>query len=166
MTAIEFKEQLVNSEEMLRNFARKFTLNPYDADDLLQDTYLKALVYKERFDNYSNQNIHGWLYTIMKNTHINNYHKNQRRSELRDNTSENAYINTLNNGLYNSTVSDNSLFDIQEKLDMLEPKFRIPLKLHTQGYKYKEIAKRLGLHLGTVKSRIYLSRKKMKETMN
>ena len=74
MTAAEFSNQLLNLEQSLERFAYSLTANREDAKDLLQETFLKALTYKEKFED--NTNLKAWTFTIMKNTFINNYRKN------------------------------------------------------------------------------------------
>jgi RNA polymerase sigma-70 factor (ECF subfamily) len=56
--------------------------------------------------------------------------------------------------------------EITNDIDALEDKIRIPFRMHTEGYKYKEIAENLNLNIGTVKSRIFFARKKLMETLH
>ena len=69
MTAIEFNNQLISLHNSLKFFANTLTSNAEEADDLIQDTYLKALTNRDKFAD--NTNLKAWTYTIMKNTFIN-----------------------------------------------------------------------------------------------
>ena len=78
MTAIEFNSRLLNLVDGLSHFALKLTSDKEDEKDLLQDTMLKALVYKDHFEE--DTNMRAWSYTILKNTFINNYRKNAKKN--------------------------------------------------------------------------------------
>ena len=82
MTAIEFNHQLITLEEKLARFALSLTSNKDDAKDLLQETMLKAITYRDQFVQYTN--LKAWTYTIMKNTFINNYRRNVRQNTAID----------------------------------------------------------------------------------
>ncbi len=159
MTTLEFSYQLVSLEDILTRFALRLTANKEDAKDLLQDTFLKALTYRDRFEDSTN--LRAWTYTIMKNTFINNYRKNSRQNTAFDNTKDLFFLNQ-NRDIFN--VEPDSVFsekEINGAIECLDNEFKIPFRMHTQGYKYKEIANTLGLKIGTVKSRIFFSRKKL-----
>jgi RNA polymerase sigma factor (sigma-70 family) len=71
MSTMEFNSQLASLQDNLTYFAQSLTQNADDARDLVQETYLKALTYRDKFE--ANTNLKAWTYTIMKNTFINNY---------------------------------------------------------------------------------------------
>ncbi|UCH14950.1 MAG: RNA polymerase sigma factor, partial [Bacteroidales bacterium] len=71
MTAIEFNYQLTGLWDNLEKFAVRLTSNTDDAKDLLQETFMKAISYRDKFSD--NTNLKAWTYTIMRNTFINNY---------------------------------------------------------------------------------------------
>ncbi|MFN8692627.1 MAG: sigma-70 family RNA polymerase sigma factor, partial [Cyclobacteriaceae bacterium] len=73
MTAIEFTHQVASLRPTLRLFTRRFTTDREESLDLVQDTILKALTYRDKFRE--DTNLKGWLFTIMRNTYINNYRK-------------------------------------------------------------------------------------------
>ena len=159
MTALEFNHQLIDLETKLARFALSLTSNKEDAKDLLQETMLKALTYKDQFVQYTN--LKAWTYTIMKNTFINNYRRNFRQNTTFDN-SKDLYL--LNQNKDTTNISPDSAYatgEINRVIDNLEDEFRLPFKMHTEGYKYKEIAQKLDLKIGTVKSRIFFTRKKL-----
>jgi RNA polymerase sigma factor (sigma-70 family) len=163
MTALEFNHQLITLEDKLSRFALSLTANKDDAKDLLQETMYKAMVYREQFEQYTN--LKAWTYTIMKNTFINNYRRNVRQNTTFDNTKDLFFLNQNKDTFTISPDSAYATQEISKVIDGLEDEFRVPFKLHTEGYKYKEIAKKLNLKIGTVKSRIFFTRKKLMDAL-
>ncbi len=163
MTAIEFNHQLTTLEGALERFAMSLTSNREDANDLVQETYLKALTYREKFADYTN--LKAWVYTIMKNSFINKYRRSVRENTTFDNTKDLYYLNNSGHTELSNPISEISVAEIQEKIDDLADEFRVPFEMHREGYKYKEIAEELDLNIGTVKSRIFLGRKRLMETI-
>jgi RNA polymerase sigma-70 factor (ECF subfamily) len=159
MTAIEFSEQLLDLERSLLKFAYRLSLNNTDAKDLLQETFLKVLMSWDKFVN--NGNLKAWTFTIMKNTFINNYRHIVRQNTYCDHTNESFFINQIKSSGSDNPDSAFSVLEITQNIELLTDKFRIPLKMYIDGYRYKEIADALSLKIGTVKSRIFLSRKQM-----
>ena len=98
MTAIEFNHQLVSLEDHLKRFALSLTSNNEDAMDLIQETYLKALNYRSKFTEHTN--FKAWIYTIMKNTFINNYRRNVRKRTIMDNTDDDYFVNSTKKDLF------------------------------------------------------------------
>ena len=76
MTAIEFNTKILNERSSLKSFALSLTRNSEDAVDLIQETYLKAITYRNKFEDSTN--LRAWLFTIMKNTFINAYRRNTK----------------------------------------------------------------------------------------
>ena len=135
------------------------TNNKEDAEDLLQDTYLKAFVNKKKFDPQTN--IKTWTYVIMKNTFINNYRKAQRQKTIMDSTSESYYLNSNHQVHGGSPDFEYEKSEIMQKIKEIDDKQDSVFALNLEGYKYKEIAEKTNLPIGTVKSRIFLTRKKI-----
>lgn len=163
MTAVEFNYQLTNLSGNLQRFALSLTSNSEDAKDLLQETFAKAITYRDKFED--NTNLKAWTFTIMKNTFINNYRRNVKANTTFDNTDDLYYLN-LNSQATNQTPdSEFSVKEIKRNINELSDDFRLPFMMHTQGYKYKEIADKLDLKIGTVKSRIFFTRKKLMEKL-
>lgn len=152
-----FTTQMLSYEGILTGYAHKLTRNYEDAKDLVQETYLKALSNETKFD--FDTNLKAWLYTIMKNTFINDYRRKSKRGTMfTDDTHE--YI--INNKPADLTPeSDYNFRELSSIVNSLEPEFRVPFQMHEGGYKYQEIADELGLNVGTIKSRIHFSRRKM-----
>lgn len=163
MTTIEFNQHITELESKLKYFALSLTQNMDDAEDLLQETFLKAITYKNLFVRETN--FTAWVYTIMKNTFINNYRKAARTRTAFDNTKDLYFINS-GQDISNAPVdSSYSLKEIQKSIDELKDEYRIPFQMYTDGHKYKEIAKELDLPIGTVKSRIFFARKHLMEAL-
>ncbi len=163
MTLLEFNYQVIKLQDSLRAFAQSLTANSEDAKDLMQETILKAIKYREKFQ--AQTNLKAWMYTIMKNTFINDYRRKKKAEMIFDDTKELYY---LNNGKNKKSVSPESSYAHKEMLKAvaeLEPEYRVPFQRHVEGFKYKEIAEELDLPIGTVKSRIFLARKKLMEEL-
>ncbi|MCT4638760.1 MAG: sigma-70 family RNA polymerase sigma factor [Bacteroidales bacterium] len=159
MATNEFNYQLLNLQSSLERFALSLTSNPEEARDLLQETYLKALTYKDKFEESTN--LKAWAFTIMRNTFINNYRRNVKRKTTNDSTDNQYYINQGGEHTQDTPEIRYSTNEITKKINQLSDEFRIPFQMHTQGFKYKEIAEELNLKIGTVKSRIFFSRQKL-----
>ena len=153
MSTIEFNKQVLNFKSALSYFALSLTSNSEDAKDLLQDTLVKALVYKDKFTDATN--LKAWLYTIMKNTFITQYHRMVRRNTFIDSTDNLHFINSSDSLIENGASGTFAMDDINEALDHLKSEYRDPFLMHFRGYKYHEIAERLDIPIGTVKNRIH-----------
>jgi RNA polymerase sigma-70 factor (ECF subfamily) len=161
MTAIEFNHQLTTMEGNLQRFAFSLTANYEDAMDLVQETFLKAISNREKFTDHSN--LKSWVYTIMKNSFINNYRKSVRQQTTFDNTKDSYYLNSPGESSSGNPESMLSTAEIHAHIENLEDELRIPFQMYQEGYKYKEIAEEMQLKLGTVKSRIFFGRKRLME---
>jgi RNA polymerase sigma-70 factor (ECF subfamily) len=156
---LKFDQELTSLQPNLKYFANTLTQNEEDANDLVQETYLKALTYRDKFQ--ANTNLKAWTYTIMKNTFINNYRRNSKVSMVVDNTADLYFLNSSNKSPEATPESTLSHKEVSKVVDSLQDEHRIPFKMHHEGFKYKEIAEHLDLSIGTVKSRIFFSRKKL-----
>ncbi|HND44812.1 MAG TPA: RNA polymerase sigma factor [Chitinophagales bacterium] len=157
-----FNNKVSEARGVLKPFAIKLTRDITDAEDLVQETVYKAIVNYEKFQ--TGTNLKAWLYTIMKNIFINDYRKKVSRNVIVDNT-PNAYL--LNSSI---TISNNAerafvMEDINLALQKISAELRVPFLMHYKGYKYKEIADKLNLPLGTVKSRIFFARKDLAQIL-
>lgn len=159
MSTLEFNHLLVHHSEFLRGFALGFTRDSQDADDLIQDTMVKALRYKNNFKEGTN--IKGWLYTIMRNIFINNYKRKKFQNTIVDSTDNQYFLNagtSLTSDTVTTVINEQ---DILGAIDGLKPDFKVPFTMFLDGYHYDEIAEELGIPMGTVKSRIFHARKKL-----
>lgn len=164
MTAHEFNNNLVSLENNMMKFALSLTADHTRAEDLVQDTFMKAITYKDKFVDYTN--LKAWVFTIMKNTFINNYRRTVKENTIIDDTKDLYFVNLPQESGFASPESSFSAEEIERVIGTLEEEFRIPFMMHVQGFKYKEIADKLDLKIGTVKSRIFFTRKKLMEILN
>ncbi|MFN8712034.1 MAG: sigma-70 family RNA polymerase sigma factor [Bacteroidota bacterium] len=163
MTSVEFNDQLIKQRPALRNFALSLTSDAEEAQDLLQDTMLKALVYQDKFAEATN--LKAWLYMIMKNTFINSYRRTVKARDILQKTKETSSVQLVKNNSQNTAESVLSEKEIMASIDQLEDEYRIPFMRFYNGFKYKEIADEMDLPIGTVKSRIFLARRKLMDKL-
>ena len=164
MTSIEFENQMVNLEGKLSRFAVSLTMDREQAKDLLQDTILKAFTNRKKFVDHSN--LKAWTYTIMKNTFINNYRRSVRQQTTLDATKNLYFLNQSRLIYAQESDAHYTAMEINKLIEELEEDFKVPFKLLLEGYKYKEISNILGLKIGTVKSRIFFTRKKLMDLLD
>ena len=157
MTAIEFNTRIINEKQALKNFAISLTRNTDDALDLVQDTFMKAITYREKFQD--NTNLKSWLFTIMKNTFINNYRRAVKTKQIIQTNADLAMARAWKNNYCDFSESRMATKYILNKIENLDDQYKIPFTRYYAGYRYEEIAKDLHLPLGTIKSRIFLARK-------
>ncbi|HNY43325.1 MAG: RNA polymerase sigma factor [Bacteroidota bacterium] len=162
MSTQEFNTRLLDLEKSLRYFALSLTKDMETAKDLVQDTFVKAIQYRDKYT--ADNNIKAWLFTILRNTYLNQVTKLSAKNTINDET-EDEYI--LKNTMYEEYNAENSINtkDIQSTIDNLEDDYRIPFQLFVDGYKYKEIADKTNLPIGTVKSRIFFARRQLMENL-
>ena len=163
MTALEFSFAITQSTKALKPFALRLTRDTDDAADLLQDTVLKAIVYKDKFSEGTN--LKAWMYTIMKNTFITNYQKLVKRKTFIDTTENLHFINSTQYSTKNEGERKFAMDDIMKALKNLDNTFREPFMMYFHGYKYHEISEKLIIPIGTVKNRIHLARKELKDVL-
>ena len=164
MSTLEFNQLLVSQSDFLRGFALGFTRNGADADDLVQDTMVKALRYKNNFKEGTNMK--GWLYTIMRNIFINNYKRKKFQNTVLDSTENQYFINASQDYRVDTVTTVINQADILEAIDDLKPDFRKPFTMFLDGYHYDEIAEEMSIPMGTVKSRIFHARKKLSVSLS
>jgi RNA polymerase sigma-70 factor (ECF subfamily) len=163
MSKVQFNSNLLSLQRNLKYYALSLTSDSDRANDLLQETFVKALTYSDKFSE--DTNFKAWVYTIMKNTFINDYRKaSKSRNSLSGSNSE-FHLLVAKDKLYPSPESFYSSNEIEKSIAALEDEYRIPFQMFLDGYKYKEIAEKLELPLGTVKSRIFFTRKKLSATL-
>ena len=152
-----FEQALTEQRDALCRYAYLLTTDNNKADDLVQETFYKALKYRNRFQ--SNSNLKAWLFTIMKNTFINDYRRQGRINSVID---ADAHDFVVNNRKSDDNPERNfRLKEVNTMINSLDPAYKVPFLMYENGYKYQEISNELGLCLGTVKSRIHFSRKKL-----
>lgn len=164
MTALEFNTLVQNVAQSLRPAAMNLTRDLDDAKDLVQETMLKALTNRDKFK--AGTNLKAWLYTIMRNTFINNYNKVTKRSSNIDSSEYLQYLNTDENFVtQNKGTATFVMNDINKAIASLSEEHRTPFMMYYVGYKYLEIAEKLQIPIGTVKNRIHIARKELKQVL-
>lgn len=159
-----FQAKLLSVQRNLLNFAYTLTSNRDDAYDLLQDTTLKALDNEDKY--VANTNFKGWVFTIMRNLFINKYRQNMRLSVVVDRSDDLYQLNLSQDSGLDTPEGSVAMHEINRVIAGFAPEYRVPFSMFVAGYKYAEIAQRMGLPLGTVKSRIFLARKKLQAILS
>ena len=169
-----FAEQAMPLMSSLYSGALRMTRNPSDAEDLLQETYLRAY---RGFGGYQDgTNLKAWLYRILTNTYINQYRAKKRRfDETALDEAEDLYLYRRLGGLEAAAASrsaEDELMDwftdieVKEALEALPEQFRIAVLLaDVEGFAYKEIAEILDIPIGTVMSRLHRGRKALQKQL-
>jgi len=163
MTKIEFNTMVTRQSSSLKMYALHFTHDADDANDLVQDTLLKAITYYNKFKEGTN--LKGWLYTIMKNTFINNYRRFMKISTFVTKSDEISSVNLVFSSTKNYGESKFIMDDIKLALNRLPGEYYVPFSMYFEGHKYHEIADHLGIPIGTVKTRIHVARKLLKKSL-
>ncbi|MFZ4797824.1 MAG: RNA polymerase sigma factor [Bacteroidia bacterium] len=160
MTAIHFKNTVQREAKSLRKYAYQLTRNIDDTDDLVQETMLKAFTYEDKFQEGTN--LKGWLYTIMKNTFINNYRRMVKRNTFIDSTNNEYFIDSFAVTEVNKGEQKFIMQDIEACIEKLPLNLKTPFTMSFNGYKYEEIAVMLNIPIGTVKTRIFVAKRELK----
>ncbi|MDA9820379.1 RNA polymerase sigma factor [Salibacteraceae bacterium] len=163
MSTIEFNQAMLSFRQTLEYFALSLTKNHEDAQDLLQETFLKAIRNRHRF--LEQTNLKAWLYTIMKNTFINNYRRKIRSNTIVDQSQELYLINSADKTGLQDPQADTNMKEMERAINALSEDIRNPFLMHFKGFKYKEIADDMNLPIGTVKSRIFSARQKLMQDL-
>ena len=163
MATSNFQTKLMDLQKNLLNFAFILTSNRDDAYDLLQDTTLKALDNEDKY--VDNVNFKGWVFTIMRNIFINNYRKVVRSATVIDQTEDLYHLNLPQDSGFETHEGSFAAKEITAAINAFSDDYRIPFTMHVAGYKYNEIAEKMNLPLGTVKSRIFFARQRLQQTL-
>ena len=162
--ALQFTNQLYAA-------ALRYTKDPHDAQDLVQDTYAKAFVSFHQFE--PGTNLKAWLYRILSTTFINTYRKDQRRPQISDGELEDWQIydaasHTSDQGRSAEDVALDGIvdLDVRAALEAMPEEFRMAVYLaDVEGFSYKEIADIVGVPAGTVMSRLHRGRKLLRTSL-
>jgi RNA polymerase sigma-70 factor, ECF subfamily len=169
-----FAEQALEYMPALYSAAMRMTRNPSDAEDLVQETYLRA--YRGFGGFQEGTNLRAWLYRILTNTFINSYRAKQRRPDERDlDEVEDLYlyrrIGALEEAMAARSAEDEMLdlftdVEVKRAMESLPEQFRLAVYLaDVEGFSYKEIAEILDVPIGTVMSRLHRGRKAMQREL-
>ncbi len=171
---VDFERDAMQYTRQLYSAAMRMTRNPADAEDLVQETYLKA--YRAYHTFQAGTNLKAWLYRILTNTYINKYRKESRRpSEVDLGSVEDLYLyrrlGSEESAEAARTTEDRVLdglveSDIKAAVEDLPENFRLPVLLaDLEGFSYKDIAEILDIPIGTVMSRLHRGRKAMQKAL-
>ena len=171
----QFAEQAMQYMSSLYSAALRMTRNPADAEDLVQETYLKA--YRAFGTFKEGTNLKAWLYRILTNTYINSYRARRRRPEQTDlDDVEDLYLYRRLGGLEAASAGRSAEEevlehftegDVKAAVEALPEQFRMAVLLaDVEGFSYKEIADILDVPIGTVMSRLHRGRKALQKTLH
>jgi RNA polymerase sigma factor (sigma-70 family) len=153
------------------NFAYRLTFDEDDANDLVQDTYLKAFRFIHSFEQGTNAK--AWLFRILKNSFINDYRKKSKEPAKVDYQEVEAYYNSddvdrqITPDLRVESLQDMIGDEISNALNSLDVDFRTVIILcDLEGFKYDEMAKILDIPIGTVRSRLHRARNLLKDKLS
>ena len=169
-----FADQAMEHMDSLYAGALRMTRNPADAEDLVQETYLKA--YRGFGGFQEGTNLKAWLFRILTNTYINRYRQQKRRPEETDlDDVEDFYLYRRLGGIDEARISKSAedtlleLFtddEVKNALESLPETFRMAVLLaDVEGFAYKEIAEILDIPIGTVMSRLHRGRKALQKAL-
>lgn len=160
MSTQEFYNQFDDISNILRAFAYKLTQDIEKSKDLYQETLYKALKNKDKFT--LGTNFKAWMTTIMRNTFINEFRR-KKTSKTTSVSNDSLYIQFNTKTVDNDGIQKLTEDEINAFIDDLPDKLKTPFMMFFVGYRYHEIAQKLELPLGTVKSRIHNARKVLQE---
>jgi RNA polymerase sigma-70 factor (ECF subfamily) len=163
MNSVQFQKKILAIQSNMFNFAMMLTSNRDDAKDLLQETTLKVLNNQDKY--IENINFKGWVLTIMRNIFINNYRKVVYSQTIIDQTEDLYHLNLSQDSGFSSPEETLTVKEINVTINSLNKDLKVPFSLFLAGYKYNEIADKLNLPLGTVKSRIYFARHELQRNL-
>jgi RNA polymerase sigma-70 factor (ECF subfamily) len=163
----EFQREAVPHMDILYNYALRMSGNKDDANDLLQETYLKAYRFWDKYEKGTN--IRAWLFRIMKNSYINRYRKEAKEPDTVDYDkiqnyyssirAESSDDNDLQEKIFGGLFEDN----VAQALESLPEDFRtVVILCDIEGLTYEEIAEFVDCPIGTVRSRLHRGRKMLR----
>lgn len=163
----DFEEEIVPHLDALYNFALRLTSDPNDAEDLVQDTIVKAYRFFSSYEKGTNAK--AWLFRILKNSYINNYRKKSKQPNQVDYDEVATFYETIRAERTDTSDLENRMFreliddDISQALEELPEDFRtVVLLCDVEGFTYEEIANMLDVPIGTIRSRLHRGRNLLK----
>ena len=167
---LAFEREALPHTDLLYNYALRMTNNPADAQDLVQETYLKAYRFWDKYEQGTN--IRAWLFRILKNSYINRYRKESKEPETVDFDDFQNYYTAVRDERTDSGDLRESLFsnlledDVSKAIADLPDDFRtVVILCDIEGLTYEEIAGFVDCPLGTVRSRLHRGRKLLRQRL-
>lgn len=160
----EFETEAMPHMDLLFNFALRTTGNEADAEDLLQETYMKAFRFWDKYEKGTN--IRAWLFRIMRNSYINRYRKESREPDTVDYGEVENFYNTIREESTDPNDLQEKIFsgllgdEVTKALESIPEDFRtVVILCDIEGLTYEEIAEFIDCPIGTVRSRLHRGRK-------
>lgn len=163
METTNITHKILDMQPELRRFALKLTEDYESANDLVQDCVLKALNNQTKYVH--SQNFKGWMYTIMRNIFINNYRRSLHQVDMSEDTYK-TYLQNLSDD--EESTRFEHIYDLKELYKVIHAvpdDLKKPFLMFVAGFKYREIAEKMNLPVGTIKSRLFLIRKRLQEDL-
>ena len=160
-----FNNQLLEYQKILKNLAKRFTKDQEAINDLVQETFIRALKYMDQF--FNNPRVVSWLFVIMRNIYINQY-KRLSYQQNYDDISMYYYNQNTSTEPYSEDISDKRMMlgDISKILSDMPSTHGEMFNNYIDGYKYRELSEMYGIPEGTIKSRIHIIRKTLQKRLN
>jgi RNA polymerase sigma-70 factor, ECF subfamily len=159
-----FDEEAVPHMKLLYNYALRMTGDQLDADDLLQDTYMRAFRFFHKFEKGTN--CKAWLFRIMKNCYINKYRKHKKEPAKVDYEDVQNFYDSIRAEVVDPNDLEHQVFsnllddDLMNALNSLQDDYKtVVILCDLEGLSYEEIAEFLDCPIGTVRSRLHRGRK-------
>lgn len=163
----DFDEEIIPHMDALYNFALRLTTDPNDAEDLVQDTIVKAYRFFSSYEKGTNAK--AWMFRILKNSFINNYRKTSKKPSQVDYDEVSSYYESIRAERTETSDLEDLMFremmddDLSTALKRLPEDFRtVVLLCDVEGYTYEEIANMLDVPIGTIRSRLHRGRNLLK----
>ncbi|MCC5925815.1 MAG: sigma-70 family RNA polymerase sigma factor [Bacteroidetes bacterium] len=159
----DFRAEMIPHLDALYNFALRLTTDPTDAEDLVQDTVVKAFRFFNSYEKGTNAK--AWLFRILKNSYINNYRKKSKQPHQVDYDEVSTYYETVRSEQSDTTDMEDIMYremlddQVTKALEKLPEDFRtVVLLCDVEGFTYEEIANMLDVPIGTIRSRLHRGR--------
>lgn len=163
----DFNEEIIPHLDALYNFGLRLTSDPNDAEDLVQDTIVKAYRFFSSYEKGTNAK--AWLFRILKNSYINNYRKKSKKPQQVDYDEVSTFYETIRAERTDTSDLEDKMFreliddELSTALDNIPEDFRtVVLLCDVEDFTYEEIANMLDVPIGTIRSRLHRGRNLLK----
>jgi RNA polymerase sigma-70 factor (ECF subfamily) len=161
----DFTQQALQHLDALYNFAVYLTRNPPEADDLVQETYLRALRFSHRFE--PGTHLRAWLFQILRNTFLTFYRLREREAAIADDGVPDWDVPMFHDAPEDSSSAMEAHTDLERAMSRLPQDFRTVLLLaEVEGMPLEDVARVMGCPVGTVKSRIFRAKERLRALLS